>query len=260
MKELLESDHYTINSKIRWLPALTKKFNVVDDNNSKIGEIIFHPAWMFPVLWLFGLVVELGMIVGGAVLIINKSKSSSMILTGVGLILVGLLFLFVWKFRNFLATRAPSTVEIRDSGNNSILTAKKGWAVWRPKFVVRKSQNEEIVGESQQSLFWGDLYYTLRDTSGQVWGSIRRRPLGFQYRVYKDKAQVARFRRKLIDTRKLITGLRSYLLEYQNSELIEDERALILGTLAYVDVLVRQKRLRKEKTNQERNKPKKKSE
>lgn len=257
MHRLLQSDHFTIQSKIRWFPSLNTKFQLVDDDNKTIGEIVFHPAWMAPVLWLFGLLFEIGLIGGGVALVVTGADSTQKLI-GIGLAVLGLLFLLLVNFRSFLASRASSSIEVSDESGSVILQARKGWAIWRPTFTVWNTQDDRQLGQSRQSFLWGDRHYTIWDAEGNDWGSIRRRPFGFQYRVRKGSKQVARFRRKLIDARKMITGVRSYLLEYEDTQLTEDERALILGSLAYADVLVRQKKLREEKDEKQTSTPKKK--
>lgn len=240
MQRLLESDHFTIQSQFRWFPSLNTKFQLLDDEGGKLGEVVVHPVWMFPVLWLVGLLLELGMIVGGVALI---AKADPKWLGGASLLL-GLFFLVFFKLRMFLATRAPSSLDVYDESGESVLQASKGWALWRPTFSVTMTKSGKLLGQARQSFFWGDLHTHLWDGEGNKWGSIQRRIFGFQYRVYKGSEQIARFRRKLVDTRKLITGVQSYLLEYQSKDLQIEERAFILGTLTYVDALIRQKKLR----------------
>lgn len=245
MQQLLESDQFTIQSKIKWFPSFKTKFDIVTDEGESIGQIHFHPVLMAPVLWFFGLLLELGL-VGGGLYFVLKGENNAKFVGGV-MLLIGALLMFLVKFRTFLSSRASSYVEILDASGTQLLEARKGWALWRPTFTVHDTQADEPLGQSRQSFLWGDCHYSLWDSEGKDWGSIRRRPWGFQYRVYHNNEQVARFRRKLIDARKLITGLRSYKLEYQQPDLTPKERALILGTIAYADVLTRQKKLRDDK-------------
>ncbi|HAA54860.1 MAG TPA: hypothetical protein DCE42_08880, partial [Myxococcales bacterium] len=60
---------------------------------------------------------------------------------------------------------------------------------------------------------------------------------------------------KLIDARRLVTGMKSYTLEFQDPSLTQDERALVLGSLTYVDVLVRQKRMKEDSSEVVKAKP-----
>lgn len=244
MQKLLESDHFTIQSKIRWFPSFNTKFQIVNDGGQQIGEIIFHPVIMAPILWFFGLLLELALAGGGLYLVFTGENNVKLV--GAACALVGAFLIFVVNFRTFLASRASSSVEIFSESGEKLIAARKGWALFRPTFSVYDATTNELIGESRQSMFWGDRYYTVWDKDGNTWGSIKRRVWGFQYRVFRGSEQVARFRRKLIDTRKLITGLRSYLLEYEQEELSSKDRALILGCLAYADVLTRQKKLRDE--------------
>lgn len=242
MKELLESDRFTLESKVRWFPALTKRFNIINEQGENIGIVIFHPAWMFPILWLAGLLIELGLVAGG-IWWMYESQGRSKVY-GLGIAILGLLMFLFFKLRDFLSSRAPSSIEIVDRNNTTVLTGRKGWAVWRPTVTITRTQDGQRLGQSKQSLFWGDCHYTIWDDQGETWGSVRRRPFGFQYRVFRDDTQVARFRRLLVDARKMITGMRSYRLEYETDTLAEGERDLIFGTMAYADVMVREKKLR----------------
>ena len=246
MQNLLNSEHFIIQSKFRWFPSLNTKFQIIDDDEKITGEIVLNPAWTSPILWIFGFLTELGLMTGGIYLMITSKSRNSLITAGI-IFLFGLLLFFLLGFRNFLASRASSTIKVFDAEKNLILKAVKGWAIWRPTFTIWNTQNDSKIGQSRQSFLFGDRHYVLWDKDGKKWGSIHRRILGFQYRVKKDGTQVARFRRKLVDARKLITGVKSYTLEFQDENLNFDERALILGTLTYADVLVRQKKLSEEK-------------
>lgn len=243
MQQLTTANNIEIQSKIRWFPSLNIKYQVVDeDRNETLGEIVVNPAWSMPFLWLAGWILNLGLIAGGGYWIFQGAGNQKWI--GAGLAVFGLLFAFVIRLHSFLASRASSTIDIRDSRGETLVTATKGWAFWKPTFTVEQGKGERVLGQSRQSVVWGDCRYTLWDPSGNTWGSIRRRPFGFQYRVFKGSDQVARFRRKWIDTRKLMTGIRSYVLQFQSNELSFDERSFVLGTIAFVDVLVRQKRIK----------------
>ncbi len=243
MQQLATANNIEIQSKIRWFPSLNIKYQVVDeDRNKTLGEIIVHPAWSMPLLWMFGWILELGLLVGGGYWIFQGTGNQKWI--GAGLLGLGVIFTLVVKLHSFLASRASSTVEVRDASGETLITATKGWAIWKPTYTVEQGKGGAVLGQSRQSIVWGDCRYTLWDNSGNTWGSIRRRPFGFQYRVFKGSDQVARFRRKWIDTRKLMTGIRSYVLQFQSDALSLDERSFVLGTIAYVDVLVRQKRMK----------------
>ncbi|MCB9639518.1 MAG: hypothetical protein H6728_03000 [Myxococcales bacterium] len=245
MQDLLHTDHVTIQSRFRILPRLTTRFNIVDDSEQTIGTLISHPAWSFPVLWFVGFLLEIGMIAGGIYLAINQKGNGLYI--GAGIAFLGVLMLLLFRFHSFLATRAPTSIELRDRNNDLVLTSRKGWALFQPLFTLTDGQGNTL-GQSRQSFLWGDRKYLLWDDKGQRWGSINRRLIGSKYDAYRGNKAVARFRKKLIDARKLL-GLRSYLLEFQDSSLTPQERAVILGTIANTDVLMRQKKLRDDKEN-----------
>ena len=242
MSDLLHSDHFTIQSKLSFIPRLTTRFNIVDDNNNSIGTLVFHPAWSFPLLWIVGFLFEIALISGGIYLAVKQE--GNLRLAGIGIACFGVLALLLFRFHSFLATRSPSTTEIRDRGNTLLLSARKGWAFAQPLLSIYDAQNK-LLGTSRQSLFWGDRKILLWDAQGNKWGQIKRKLLGFQYRIFRGSKEVARFRRKLVDARKLL-GLRSFVLEFSEPSLTTQERSLILATLGNSDVLIRQKKLRKE--------------
>ena len=256
MNELLQADNFTVQSKFRWFPSLNTKFQLLDDTGEQIGEITFHPAWMSPVLWIFGLLLEVGLVVGGVYQALIGADSTGKLI-GLGLAIVGLFFLSIVSVRTFLSSRASSVIEIHDKNNELVIKAVKGWALFRAVFSIYDMTGDEarLLGESAQSVLWGDRRYMLWDAAGKRWGTIRRRPFGLQYRGSKGSKQVGRFRRKLIDARRLVTGMKSYTLEFQDPSLTQDERALVLGSLTYVDVLVRQKRMKEDSSEVVKAKP-----
>lgn len=245
MESLLQSDHFTLQSKIKWLPSLRTKFEIINAENQHVGSVHFHPVWMSPILWFFGLILELGMVGGGLMFIFQGENNVKFF--GGALVAIGAFLMFAIQFRSFLSSRASSFVEIMDAEGQTILSARKGWALFKPNFTVKDELQNKTLGNSRQSFLWGDCAYTIWDETDQEWGSIQRRVWGFQYRIFKGKERVGRFRRKLLDARKMFTGLRSYTFEYENTELSLEERSLMLGTIIYVDVLTRQKELRSDK-------------
>lgn len=257
MQPLLQTNNLEIQSKIRWFPSLNVRYQVLDaDTNETVGEIIQHPAWSTPFLWVLGWLLNLGLIAGGGYYLLQGQGGQKWF--GTVLLALGLVFIFLFKFHSFLSSRASSTVELRGANNQTEVVATKGWALWKPTYTVEKGDGSTRLGQARQSWVWGDCRYTLWDSQGEVWGSIRRRPFGFQYRVFKGSEQIAQFRRMFVDARKLITGIRSYILQFQGSDLNTDERAFVLGTMAFVDVLVRQKKLREKSEQQPAPPPKKK--
>ncbi len=247
MQQLVEAQHLEIQSKVRWFPSLNIRYQMVGEQGERIGEIILHPAWTTPLLWLLGLLTELGLFAGGFYYVLQGQGGQKWV--GATLLGLGAIFTLLVKLHSFLASRAPSTVEVLDANNETVLTATKGWALWKPTFTTTKADGTTRLGQARQSFLWGDCRYTLWDDQGKVWGSIRRRPFGFQYRVFKDSNQIAQFRQQFFDARKLVTGIRSYILTFQDESLTADERSFVLGTMAFVDVLVRQKKLREDEKN-----------
>ncbi len=245
MDNIFNNKNLTIQSKFRWFPSLNTKFQLVDDEGTLMGEIILNPAWSAPFLWLIGFLFEILLIFGGAYLIIRNPKEN--LIYGAVSVLVGLFLFLGIALHSFLSSRASSTVKIIDKDKKTLLKAVKGWALWRPTFTIRNAETNDVIGTARQAFFFGDRRYILRDKEGKKWGTIRRKLWRLKYRVKKNGRQVAEFRTKLIDARKLITGINSYILEYQDENLTTDERALILGAMTYVDVLSRQKKLSPDK-------------
>ncbi len=241
MHELLQSDRLIIQARFRILPRLTTRFNVIDDANKAIGTLIFHPAWSYPILWFFGVLLELSLLSGGIYLAVKQSGNPRYI--GIGLAFFGLLMALM-RFHSFLATRSPTKIELWDRDNKLVLASHKGWALFQPLFTIHDAKGD-IVGQARQSLFWADRKYILWDDQSKRWGDIKRGFIGSRYTVQRNGKPVARMRKNLLDVRKLL-GMRSFLVEFQESNLSAKERTLILGAITNTEVLTRQKKLREE--------------
>lgn len=267
MQKFMESHEFEIQAQIRNRFSFAVRYDIQSkETEENIGEIIIYPAWSTPFLWLLGIITEIALVVGGLYFVFKGQNNS--IWFGLSFLFLGLLFFFGFKFHTFLASRAPSTIKIKDDQKEVIVVGNKGWALWKPIFTVTDGSTNNMIGQSRQSFLLGDCRYTLWDHQGNIWGSIRRRPFGFTYRIIKDSKEVAHFRKQFVDARKIMTGVSSYLLDFLKEEketeaenektsLIQNEKLFVFGVISYIALLSREKKLKEKEQTETKEQPKK---